>query len=185
MPRPPRPQFAGARYHLMSRGVARLPVFRDDEDRDAFLTMFGKVVRELGWKCLGYCLMETHYHLVVETPEPNLARGMQRLNSCFAANFNRRHGGRGHVFERRYHAVVVESEGHLFTLHGYLAANPLRVGLCSSAEEWRYGSYGALLTGSPTAGLLDRSALEQFHRDPRRAVELLRLCVEGYLASTA
>src|SRR4051794_8206060 len=145
MARPPRPQFSGARYHLMSRGVAGLPLFRDDEDRDTFLRQLEEIVGRFSWKCFGYCLMTTHFHVLVETPEPNVAAGMQRLNSHYAADFNRRHGGRGHVFERRYHSVVVESEGHFVALFGYLAANPPRAGMCEQPHEWRYSSYASLV----------------------------------------
>jgi len=164
----------------MSRGVARLPIFRDDEDRDSFLRMLERIVDEQGWKCLAYCLMTTHYHLVVETPEPNLASGMQRLNSFYAAFFNRRHGGRGHVFERRYHSVLVESDAHLTTLVGYLAANPIRAGLCLDPRQWRYGSYAVFVGAEPRSRFLDLRLLRQFHSDEGQAQRLLEAFVNDY-----
>ena len=118
---------AGAAYHVMARGVARQPIFRDDKDRHQFLKLLDDVVARHEWSCHAFVLMSTHYHVLVRTPNPDLARGMQRLNSCYAQHFNRRHGETGHRFERRYHSVLIESDAHALELVRYLALNPVRV----------------------------------------------------------
>jgi putative transposase len=87
--------------------------------------------------------MSTHYHVLMRTPEPNLAAGMQLLNNRFARYFNRRHGGSGAVFRSRYHSGLVETDGHLLEVCRYIALNPVRAGLCDRPEEWNWSSYGA------------------------------------------
>jgi len=166
----------------MAHGVADLPVFRSNDDRDTFLMLFEQVVGLNNWRCHAYCLMGTHYHLLVETPEPNLAKGMHRLNGFYAAGFNRRYGTRGHVFERRYESVVVESEAHFMTVVAYVAANPVRAGMRDHPEQWPYGSYAALVGSAPPVAFLGRDVLPRFHTDEERAVELLRAFVTEYLA---
>lgn len=110
MARPPRMQIAGGAYHVTARGVARQALFRDDADRRRFLQLTADAVRRHGWACHGFCLMTTHYHLLLRTPRGDLARGMQRLNSCYAQDFNRRHGETGHRLERRYHSVLITGD---------------------------------------------------------------------------
>jgi len=113
VPRPPRIQFPGAVYHVTARAVAKLPLFRAAADPRVFLGVLDAVVFAHGWACYAYCLMTTHYHLLIRTPRGDLARGMQQLNSHYARHFNRRHAGAGHVFFRRYGAKLVERDAHL------------------------------------------------------------------------
>jgi putative transposase len=144
-PRPHRIQAAGAIYHLTSRGNSGRPIFLDDRDRQLFLMLFGMVVDRYGWHCYGFCLMTTHYHLLVMTPRPDLARGMQLLNGLYAQRFNRRHAHEGHVFRGRYHSTLVEREGHLVELHRYLSLNPVRAGVCQSPHDWPWSGYRATI----------------------------------------
>ena len=126
MPRPPRIQAPGSSYHVTSRGNDTALVFRDDVDRRAFLTMLGRVVTGywLGVPCV---LPDgTHFHLLLTTPQANLAAGMQRLKGAYAQAFNHRRDRAGHLFQGRYHAVLVESDGHLLELYRYIALNPVR-----------------------------------------------------------
>jgi putative transposase len=179
VPRPPRLQIAGAAYHVSSRAVAQRPLFRDDGDRRRFLVLLGMVVTRHEWVCGAYCLMTTHYHLVVRTPKPDLALGMQSLNSCYAQEFNRRHGVEGHVFFRRYHSVLIEREAHVLELCRYVAMNPVRAGLCTRPEDWPWGSYRAALAHAPTPTFLSTHwLLEFFGRDPDAARHRLRAFVE-------
>ena len=90
MARPLRLQVHGGIYHVYNRGNAKQPIFASREDRNAFLTLLREVRDLCRWRCLSYCLMGNHYHLVIETPLPNLARGMRQLNSAYAQAFNRR-----------------------------------------------------------------------------------------------
>ena len=180
-----RPQYPGGTYHLMSRRVVGPPLFRDDDARDFFLRLLEQVVRWLGWRCHAYVVMTTHYHLLLETPEADLARGMHRLNGFYAADFNRRQGTTGHVFERRYHSVVVESEAHFVTVVAYIAANPVRAAMCARPEQYRYGSYASMVGTASPVSFLTRDVLDRFAADDERAVELLKRFVDAYIAGAA
>jgi hypothetical protein len=123
--------------------------------------------------------MTTHYHLVIRTPNVDLAAGMQRLNGNFAQGFNRRHGETGHVFERRYHALLIEHDGHLLELYRYIALNPVRAGLCSRPEAWTWSSHSAVVgLAAPPDFLSTEWALLYFGSDRIRARERLRAFVD-------
>jgi len=140
MARPLRIEFAGALYHVTSRGNARAAIYLDDGDRRHFLSLLRDVIEECRWRCHAYCLMPNHYHLLLATPEPNLSRGMRQLNGIFTQRFNHIHGRVGHVFQGRFHAVVVERETHLVELARYVVLNPVRAGMVAAAEEYRWSS---------------------------------------------
>ena len=99
MPRRPREELADAIHHVYARGNDRRAIYLDDGDRAAYLAMLGRVVVMKGWRCLAYCLMDNHVHLLIETPEPNLGSGMQRLHGLYAQSHNERHGRSGHLFQ--------------------------------------------------------------------------------------
>jgi REP element-mobilizing transposase RayT len=113
MARPLRVQFDGAIYHVTSRGNAREDIFDNDADRHSFLEILGKVIHRFHWRCHAYCLMDNHYHLVIETPEANLSQGMRQLNGVYTQVYNRRHRTVGHLFQGRYKAILVQKESHL------------------------------------------------------------------------
>ncbi|MDD5263427.1 MAG: transposase [Candidatus Bipolaricaulis sp.] len=180
MARPLRLEYEGAVYHVTSRGNARQDIFLVDPDRKLFLQTLADTVERFGWICHGYCLMTNHYHLLVETPEPNLSRGMRHLNGVYTQAFNRRHMRSGHVLQGRFKAIVVEKESHLLELARYVVLNPVRAEMVRSAKDWRWSSYRATaaLVGAPlflTAGWI----LEQLDRDPRRATRIYRGFVEN------
>ena len=102
MARPLRIEFAGALYHVTSRGDRQEAIFTTDEDRRRFLGIVGNVCDRFNWAVHAYCLMDNHYHLLVETPEGNLAKGMRQLNGVYTQSFNRTHARVGHVFQGRY-----------------------------------------------------------------------------------
>jgi putative transposase len=143
MPRAPRIEIPGGIWHLTTRGVRKEPIFTDDRDYVRFLQLLAEVVERFGWICHAYCLMPNHYHLVVETPRPNLSPGMERLNGRYAQSFNYRHGLEGHVFERRFRSIRIVGDGHLLELSRYIVLNPVRAGLCRSAAGWRWSSFRA------------------------------------------
>src|ERR687896_1982709 len=113
MARPLRIEFSGAIYHVTSRGNAREDIWLDDTDRAMFLGVLAKVISRFNWRCHAYCLMDNHYHLLIETLEPNLSKGMRQLNGVYTQRFNRRHGRVGHVFQGRYKAILVERDSYL------------------------------------------------------------------------
>src|SRR5439155_3122841 len=111
MPRPLRVEFPGAIYHLMSRGDRGEPIFRDEEDRGRFLRTLGEACEKTGWQVHAYCLMGNHFHLVAETPQPNLVAGMRWFLGTYTARFNRRHKFFGHLFSGRYKSLLVDGSG--------------------------------------------------------------------------
>jgi REP element-mobilizing transposase RayT len=147
MARPLRIQEPGLTYHVHARGNGKMTIFLDDQDRRKFLEIFEDVADVRRLECCALCLMATHYHLVVRTLDPNLSRAMRDLNGHYAQWWNRRHGHVGHVFQSRYGSQIVQDEGYLVTACRYVVLNPVRAGIVSAPEEWRWSSYRA------TAGL--------------------------------
>ena len=143
MARPLRLQFAGALYHVVARGHERGAIFRDAEDRSKFLALLEQVATEEKWIVHAYCLLGNHFHILLETPEGALARGMRDLNGRYAQWFNWRHDRHGHVFEGRYKAALVEKQTHLMELHRYIVLNPVRARLADKPSDWRWSSYRA------------------------------------------
>lgn len=150
MARALRVEYPGAMYHITSRGNRRQRIFDDDRDREHFLALLGEASRRFGWVVSVYVLMTNHFHVVLETPEPNLALGMKWLNSTYACWYNRRHGKIGHLFGERYKGIHVQTEEYLQRLARYVVLNPVRAKMVASAGEYRWSSYLA------TAGLEDR-----------------------------
>ena len=172
MARPLRIEFPGAVYHVTSRGNAKQAIFIDDEDKDRFFDVLSIVVERFNWLCHAYCLMENHYHLLIETPNGNLSKGMRELNGVYTQGFNQRYRRVGHLFQGRYKAIIVEKDNHLLSLCRYVVLNPVRVGLIKEPEKWRWSSYGA------TTGLVKRPSfltvdwiLSQFGGRKRVAME--------------
>lgn len=182
MSRLPRFQFPGALYHVTARANAGAALFRDDSDRAAFMAVLGRVVERHGWECHLHCLLGTHYHLLVQTPDGDLAAGMHRLNWFYARSFNGRHGTIGHVFQDRYDSVLVQTEPHLRELVRYISLNPVRAGICAEPADWPWSSYAALVGLEPVPSLPVSSwLLAQFGHDPSRARERVREFVEAPL----
>ncbi|MBI4658073.1 MAG: transposase [Verrucomicrobia bacterium] len=147
-----RVQFPGAIYHLMNRGDRREDIFRDDQDRHRFLETLGEACAKTGWRVHAFCLMRNHFHLVVETPQPNLAVGMKWLLGTYTSRFNRRHQGSGHLFSGRYKSLLVGGEGgYLRTVCDYVHLNPVRAKLLRAEEPLRHyvwSSFPAYLQAS-------------------------------------
>jgi REP element-mobilizing transposase RayT len=178
MPRPPRLQFAGGLYNVGTRGVRRTRIYWNDEHYETFERILTEVVRRFRWLCHTHCLMPNHYHLVIETPEPNLSAGMQFLNGRYGQWFNHEHGLCGHVFERRFYSRVVDSTYHLLELARYIVLNPVRAGLCNEPGEWKWSSIRALVGEAPTPPFLTTGwLLGLFGDDLERAREAFRTFV--------
>jgi putative transposase len=143
MARPLRIEYPGAVYHVTSRGNARQAIFRDDRDRQSLLDVLAAVVGRAKWLCHAYCLMENHYHLLLETPEGNLSRGMRQLNGVYTQAFNRRHGTVGHVYQGRFKAILVARESHLLERCRYVVLNPVRAGVANAPGQYPWSSYRA------------------------------------------
>ena len=143
MARPIRLEFPGAIYHVTTRGDGGEDIFTDDQDRLQFLTVLGEVVSRAGWIVHAYVLMDNHYHLLVETPNGNLSRGMRQLNGVYTQRFNSIHGSGGRVFQGRFKAILVERDGFLLELCRYLVLNPLRLKTVKNISRYRWSSYRA------------------------------------------
>jgi putative transposase len=147
MARPLRIEFPGALYHVTARGNARQDIFLDDEDRQEFLGVLSRVVSRFHLLLHAYCLMDNHFHLVVETPEGNLSKAMRQLNGVYTQAFNRRHQRVGHVLQGRFKAIVVDRESYLLELCRYVVLNPVRAKTTRKTDGYQWSSYRA------TAGL--------------------------------
>jgi REP element-mobilizing transposase RayT len=150
MARPLRIEYPGALYHVTSRGDRQEAIFEDDQDRTAFLNVLGEVISRFRWRCHAYCLMGNHYHLMIETPEGNLTKGMRQLNGVFTQWSNRRHKRSGHVFQGRYKAILVDRDSYFLELARYIVLNPVRAAMVKHPNQWKWSSYGAT-SGSATA----------------------------------
>jgi putative transposase len=162
MPREPRDELAGAIHHVFARGNAKAAIYLDDGDRDRYLTLLGKAVGRHGWRCLAYCLMDNHLHLLIETPVANLGRGMQWLHSLYAQGFNNRYSRPGHVFQGRFGSVRMKSDAQLLMATRYIARNPVEGGLCGEPEEWPWSSHVSALDDRGPAWLDTPRLLEFF-----------------------
>jgi len=146
MARKPRLEYAGAIYHVMNRGNRRQAIFKTEGDRRLFLSTLGEVCERTGWNIHAYVLMGNHYHLLVETPEPNLTIGMQWLQGTYTKRFNAEHREWGHLFQGRYKAIPVDSGGGYFlAVATYLHLNPVRMKGYDFAgtrlEDYKWSSY--------------------------------------------
>ena len=146
MARKLRLEYAGAIYHVMSRGDRREPIFKDDDDRKVFLKTLGEACGKTGWEVHAFCLMDNHFHMVVETPAANLVAGMKWFLGTYTGRFNRRHREFGHLFSGRYKALLVDGSwnGYLKTVCNYVHLNPARARLVKRAqplEHFHWSSY--------------------------------------------
>jgi putative transposase len=144
MARPLRVLVPDGIYHVTSRGINKTRIYLDDADRRAFLARLGDVVKTSGWSCLSYCLMDSHFHLVVRTPEPNLPDGMRSLKSGHAQYFSRRHGWDGPLFSRRYWGQLIQRDSHMLSAITYVALNPVASGLCAAPNDWAWSAHAAI-----------------------------------------
>lgn len=154
MARPLRMEFEGALYHITSRGNRQEAIYETPNDRKSYLEILGGVCEKYNWLCHAYCLMGNHYHLLIETPEANLSKGMRQLNGVYTQCFNKAHGRVGHVFQGRYRAILVEKETYLLELARYIVLNPVRAGMVSSPSEWPWSSYRATAGEAPSVECL-------------------------------
>ncbi len=180
MARPLRIEYEGAIYHVTSRGNRKKPIFRDDKDRESFLEIINSVVKRYNWICHAYCLMDNHYHLMIETSDANLSRGMRQLNGIYTQEYNRRHQKTGHVFQGRYKAILIEKESYLLELSRYVVLNPVRAGIVERPSEWKWSSYASTagIKGVPQHLTVDW-ILGQFGSSRKKAEKNYREFVEA------
>jgi putative transposase len=175
MARPLRIEFAGAFHHVMARGNARQDIFRNAADREAFLTILKRVCDRFAWRIWAYCLMDNHYHLLTETLEPTLARGMREINGVYTQTFNRHHSRTGHIFQGRYKSLLVDKDAYLLEVSRYIVLNPVKAKICRGAADYRWSSYRQTIgqVKAPEWLVVDE-VLKLFARDRSRARQAYR-----------
>lgn len=130
-----------------------------NEDRNVFLSLLKETHEKYHWIFHSYCLMDNHYHLLIETPLGNLSIGMRHLNGIYTQRFNRLHKRVGHVFQGRYKSILVDKESYLLELSRYIVLNPVRAGMIENAEDWEWSSYRVMLGRIASPSWLNRKWL--------------------------
>lgn len=147
MPSPPRILAADAIYHATSRGNNQRSIFHGDQDRRLFVAELERVVIRRAWRCLSFCLLPNHFHLIVETPGPDLSEGMRDLLSRFVKKSNQRRGADGRAFKDRFFSKRINTDAYLATALRYVALNAVNAGLCRDPSSYRWSNHGALVAG--------------------------------------
>ena len=173
MSRPLRLEFAGALYHVTSRGDQREDIYHDDGDRTLWLDTLAQCCERFNWAVHAWCQMSNHYHLVIETAEGNLSAGMRQLNGVYTQAHNRRHDRVGHVFQGRYKGILVDRDSYLLELLRYVVLNPVRAQMVKRPLDWAWSSYHAMIGNQPSPTWLNCEwALSQF--GAQRARQIVR-----------
>ena len=146
-------------FHITGHSVWASRLYDDDHDRLDYLRELTRVIAELGWRCLAYCLMTNHVHLLLEVDEGTLPSGMQALNTRYACRFNQRKKLRGHVFGGRYGSNRIDTPDYLLAAFAYIVNNPIEAGLCSSPLDWPWSSYAATVGLAEPPSFLARERL--------------------------
>jgi len=179
MARPLRTEYPGALYHITARGNAQSDIYLTDTDRITFLSILGQVCDRYNWDCYAWCLMNNHYHLVLETGEANLSRGMRQLNGVYTQRFNRQHRRVGHILQGRYKAIHVDKDSYLQEVIRYVVLNPVRAYMTRTAGQYPWSSYRAMLGKTPAPDWLNKDqVLGQFGKQgsiaQKRFIDFIR-----------
>jgi REP element-mobilizing transposase RayT len=178
MARPLRIEYPGAYYHLTDRGVERRPIFTGDSDFVGFLDIVARLRPRYGIEVIAYCLIPNHYHLFVCTNRGKLHSFMQELNGRYGAYFNRKYERVGHLFQGRYHAILVQSDAYAMDVARYIHLNPVRARIVKAPADYRWSSYAQYLP-KPAEGIVDTAFLLGLcGQDSGRARETLRSFTE-------
>lgn len=180
MSRPLRLEFPDALYHITSRGDRREDIYDDDTDRAEFLKIFSTVIKQYNWVCYAYVLMSNHYHLLIQTPDSNLSKGMRQLNGVYTQFYNRRHRKTGHLFQGRYKSILVDQQHYLLELSRYIVLNPLKAGMVKHVRQWPWSSYQAMTGLSESPDWLSAEyLLLQFSKQRKSAIRKYQSFVDA------
>lgn len=179
MARPIRIEYPGAVYHVICRGNNRQAIYRDDGDRRHYLEKLSYYCQDKKVDLLAYCLLPNHVHLLLETPEGNLSKMMQPLQTSYTMYFNKRHGRSGHLFEQRYKAMLVDRDNYLLQVSRYIHLNAVSAQLAGRPQDFRWSSYGAYLNEKGMLGLKTETVLGQMSGSRGRQLQQYREYVEG------
>lgn len=182
MVRPLRIEFEGAVYHVTARGNERRQIFKDKADYRWFVGLLAHLPERFGALIHGYALMGNHYHLLIETPRPNLSRAMHYVNASYAGRFNRKRKRAGHLLQGRYRGLLIEKDSHLLSVSRYIHLNPVRAGVCERPEQYVWSSYLEYIGRVKRSGWLTCEwVLEQFASEPAQARRRYKRFVEDGL----
>ena len=185
MARSLRIEYSGAYYHVINRGNGGEKVFAGTGDKKKFLEYLEKTVKRFSLIIHTYCLMTNHYHLLIETPQANLSVAIQWLNVSYAAYYNRKHRRRGHLFQGRYKAILIDADEYLGQLSRYIHLNPVRAGMVTAAERYPWSSYPAFIRKVKVPAWLETGwLLEYFGKKKKAAIRNYRNFVDGINAKT-
>lgn len=180
MSRPLRLEFAGALYHITSRGNERKAIYKEESDFGLFIEVLEHVCERFNWVVHAYCLMTNHYHLLVETPDANLSKGMRQLNGIYTQKFNKKYKRVGHLYQGRYKSILVDKDDYLLELARYIVLNPVRAkGMVDHPQEWQWSSYHETVGLRPMPEWLASNALLlMFSKQKETAIKRYKEFVE-------
>ncbi len=149
MPRKKREWYPGAQYHIMCRGNHRAEIYRDDEDRQVYLTLLEEARKRYNITLISYCLMSNHVHLQIETADNSPGLFMKMLNMKYAIFFNKKYNFVGHLFQGRYRSELIETDAQLLQTSKYIHLNPVRADMVEKPEQYAWSSYREYLSKIP------------------------------------
>ena len=175
MARPLRIEYPGAFYHVIQRGNERGDIFKSDQDRKKFLGYIENISVRYNIKIHAFCLMNNHFHLILETKEPNLTRAMHNLNTSYTVYFNTKRKRSGHLFQGRYKAILVQADEYLHHLSRYIHLNPVRIGQIKDPKNYPWSSYKFFISNiKPPHWLNTQFILSLFNKDLKEAMDLYK-----------
>lgn len=182
MARPLRITYPGAFYHVTSRGNEQKDVFKSQRDREKFLEYLASATERYGAVIHAYCLLSNHYHLLLETPKGNLSQIMRHINGAYTTYFNVKRKRAGHLFQGRFKAILVEADEYAMELSRYIHLNPVRAGMVTRPEEYRWSSYNNFIGQSAVSSWLkENTILNYFSNSAKEAKQKYRYFVEDLL----
>jgi REP-associated tyrosine transposase len=175
MPRRPRDTSPGF-HHVWVNATGNWPYFLDEVDRINWIRRLVAMLDRMTWRCVAFCQMSTHVHLLLEVPDESLAIGMRDLNRECSCDFNLRHGRQGTFLRKRFGSRRIDDSEDLLGAYSYVVLNPVAEGLCMRPEEWRWSSYRTAIGISPDFPFVDpTTVIAEAGGTPRalrKAVEL-------------
>jgi len=179
MARPLRVEYPGAYYHVINRGNAGENIFIDERDRERFLEYLAKSIERFITRIHAYCLMSNHYHLLIETPQANLSVAIQWLNVSYSVYYNKRHRRRGHLFQGRFKAILLDANEYLILLSRYIHLNPVRAKMVTHPLEYSWSSYLVFAEKRQKPDwLTTQTVLSYFGEDKKQATRNYKSYVE-------
>jgi len=163
MARPYRLQGEGYLYHITSRGDDRKRVYVSEYDYEKFLEYLLKAKEKYNFFVFAYCLMSNHYHLLIETAQPNLSRIMQYTNTAYTVYYNRKRNRSGHLFQGRYKSIIIEGDSYFLELTRYMHLNPVRAGMVETPEEYKWSSFREYVNKNMNS-VIDRQEIVKYYK---------------------